>query len=196
MRRNIIFGILAIVALALSSSPGLAAAAARSARSLGDGTITLYRPDKNEREAFSYLDQAGRLDIHVLERIRHFFRCRLTEEEHDIDPELVVALDGISDRFGGKEVRIISGYRSPTRNALMRRQGRHVAKDSLHLRGRAADIEIDGIAPAALRDVAYALQGGGVGYYGSRSFVHVDTGALRTWGWKPPASSRTAAATK
>lgn len=165
-------------------------------RADGDGTITLYRPDKNERATFAYLDTKGRLDIHTLDRIAHFFRCRLTDEQHDIAPELIRTIDAISDRFGGKEIQIISGYRSPTRNGLMRLQGRRVAKNSLHMVGMAADIVIEGVAPAAIRDAAYGMQRGGVGYYGSRSFVHVDAGPLRTWGWKPPTSSRTAAAAK
>ena len=165
-------------------------------RTGGDGTLTLYRPDKNERATFVYLDKKGRLDIHALDRIARFFRCRLTDEVHDISPELIRTIDAISDRFGGKEVEIISGYRSPTRNALMRRQGRHVAKNSLHMVGMAADIEIDGVAPAAIRNAAYEMRRGGVGYYGSRSFVHVDAGPLRAWGWRPPTSNRTAAATK
>ena len=165
-------------------------------RAGGDGTITLYRPDKNERATFAYLDGKGRLDIRVLDQIARFFRCRLTDEQHDISPELIRTLDAISDRFGGREVEIISGYRSPTRNALMRRQGRHVAKNSLHMQGMAADIEIAGVAPAAIRDAAYGMRRGGVGYYGSRSFVHVDAGPLRAWGWRPPTSSRTAAAAK
>ena len=162
----------------------------------GDGRITIFRPDKGEKETFVYRDGKGRLDIHELDRIAHFFRCRLTNESHEIDPELISILDSISDGFGGGTVKLISGYRSPERNELMRRQGRHVAKDSLHMRGMAADIEIEGVSPAEIRNLAYLMKRGGVGYYGSRSFVHVDTGPLRTWGWRPPTSSKTAVADK
>lgn len=188
-----------VVLLALLLLGGLASAAQRRApapEGKADGTITLFRPDKNERGTFAYRDREGRLDVRVLEKINRFFRCRLTDEVHEIDPQLIVALDRISDHFGGKEVEIISSYRSPTRNALMRRQGRRVAKNSLHMRGKAADIEIRGVSAEEIRNFAYALKEGGVGYYGKHSFVHVDTGALRTWGWKPPASPRTAAASK
>lgn len=190
----------AAVAAALCLLEGTSHAAAKggglSALPPADGTITLYRPDKNERQTFVYRDKKGRLDVRALDKVNRFFRCRLTEEIYDIDPQLVVLLDRISDHFSGRQIDVISGYRSPTRNALMRRQGRRVARDSLHLRGMAADIEIAGVAPAEIRNFAYALKDGGVGYYGCRSFVHVDTGAIRTWGWRPPVSARTAAASK
>lgn len=191
------FPALAIIATLILSLP--AYAAKKKTASLiphGDGTVTLYRPDKNERGTFTYRDKKGSLDARGLEKVAHFFRCRLTDEVHPIDPDLVATLDMISDRFGGKEVEIISGYRSPTRNALMRRQGRRVAKDSLHMRGSAADIVIKGVSPAEIRNFAYSLKRGGVGYYGGRSFVHVDSGPLRTWGWRPPTDRRTAAAVK
>jgi len=162
----------------------------------GDGKLTLYRPDKGERESFVYRDSKGRLSAQELDKIARFFRCRLTGEVHDIDAELIETLDIVSDRFGGKEVEIISGYRSPTRNALMRRKSKRVAKDSLHMRGRAADIVIRGVPAAAIRDFAYSLMKGGVGYYGSRSFVHIDSGPMRAWGWRPPAHGRTSAAVK
>lgn len=151
----------------------------------GDGVVTLYRPDEDERQTFRYRNAEGKVDPAAMAEIRHFFRCRLTAEEHEVDPVLIETLDVISDRFGGQEVRIISGYRSPTRNALMRKQGRRVAKNSLHMKGMAADIEIEGISPVAIRDESYALRRGGVGYYGRNTFVHVDTGELRTWGWRP-----------
>lgn len=199
MVRRVVFfaaALIAVVSLCAEFAHAAARIRGRSSESSGDGTLTLYRPDKNERQTFVYRDKKGRLDVRVLEKINHFFRCRLTDEVHDVDPELVILLDRISDHFGGKQVDIISGYRSPTRNALMRRQGRRVARDSLHLRGMAADIEIAGVTPAEIRNFAYGLKEGGVGYYGRRSFVHLDTGSLRTWGWRPSTSSRTAAASK
>lgn len=156
----------------------------------GDGTVSLYRPDKNERMTIKYRNKDGIYYGTALDDIAHFFRCRLTNEAHPIDPELIEALDSIEDHFGRREIILISTYRSPLRNSLMRRQGRRVARQSLHMFGRAADIEIRGVPAPVLRNFAYSLKQGGIGYYGRRSFVHVDTGPIRTWGWVPDGTVR------
>ncbi len=163
----------------------------------GDGQIALYRPDKDEHAAIRYRDAKGRYLPEGFGRIAAIFRCRLTEEQHEIDAELIEILDAIQDHFDAREVRLISAYRSPERNSLMRRQGRRVARDSLHMRGMAADIEIAGISRQALRDFAYALRQGGVGFYRRSGFVHIDSGEPRAWGFKPRLSrSRPATAQK
>lgn len=151
----------------------------------GDGIITMYRPDKDERITIHYKDNEDRLRNDELAKLNYFFRCRLTGEVHDIDPKLIHILDMIQDHFGAKELKIISQYRSPTRNAMMRREGRGVAKNSLHMQGMAADIEIDGVPASQIRDYAYSLKRGGTGFYGNNSFIHVDTGRVRTWGFVP-----------
>lgn len=151
----------------------------------GDGSVTLFRPDKQERATIQYRDLKGRYLPHALEEIAYAFRCRMTDETHPIDTDLIEILDAIEDRFEARELKLVSPYRSPTRNLLMRRQGRGVARDSLHMRGQAADIEITGISKESLRDFAAALHQGGVGYYRRNPFVHVDSGSPRTWGFKP-----------
>ncbi|HPQ80883.1 MAG TPA: DUF882 domain-containing protein [bacterium] len=197
VKKTFVIKALALTATLFIFSPAEAAKKIpKPFKAYGDGTVSLYRADKNERGTFAYRKKNGTFDSKELEKIAHFFRCRLTEEVHPIDPELISIIDAISDRFGGKEVEVVSGYRSPTRNALMRRKSRRVAKRSLHMQGAAADIVIKGVPPANLRNFAYSLGRGGVGYYGKRTFVHVDTGPLRAWGWKPPVNRRTAAAVK
>lgn len=161
----------------------------------GDGTLTLFRPVKNERKTFAYRNESGEYDAAVLEDIAQFFRCRMTSEINPIDPTLIELLDAIEDHFDGREVRLISAYRSPTRNGIMKRRGRRVARRSYHMFGRAADIEVSGIAPYRVRNFAYSLKQGGIGYYRRRPFIHVDTGPLRTWGWMPPATLRRRPAT-
>ena len=76
---------------------------------------------------------------------------------------------------------IISGYRSPESNAKMAAASRGVAKHSLHMQGRAIDMRLQGCSCADLRDLALAAARGGVGYYRSSNFVHIDTGRFRTW---------------
>jgi uncharacterized protein YcbK (DUF882 family) len=76
---------------------------------------------------------------------------------------------------------LISGYRSPRTNAFLCESGRGVARHSLHIQGKAADIGIPGIELSLVRDVATSLKRGGVGYYPSSNFVHVDVGRVRYW---------------
>lgn len=154
---------------------------------LGNGIVTLYRPDKDERATFAYRDKNGAYDRDALVEIAHFFRCRLTDEEHEISPKLIELLDAMEDHFDAPEIQLISGYRSPLRNSIMSARSRRVAKKSLHTEGMAADIKIAGISNRRIRSFAYRLGRGGVGYYGQKSFVHVDTGPVRAWGWMPPA---------
>ena len=79
---------------------------------------------------------------------------------------------------------IISGYRSPQTNAMLReRGGSHagVASQSLHMVGKAIDIRLPGVTLDHLRSAAASLKRGGVGFYPSSNFVHVDTGRVRYW---------------
>jgi uncharacterized protein YcbK (DUF882 family) len=75
---------------------------------------------------------------------------------------------------------IISGYRSPQTNAMLRGQSNGVATHSLHMDGMAADIKVQGRSLELIRNVALSLKSGGVGYYPSQ-FVHVDVGRVRKW---------------
>jgi len=158
---------------------------------LGDGKITLFRPVTDERATFDYRNSEGDYDAVVMDEIAHFFRCRMTGQTHPIDPQLIEILDTIEDHFEGHSIKLISAYRSPTRNGFMRRSGRRVASNSLHMSGMAADIEVTGIPSYKVRNFAYSLRAGGVGYYRRRPFVHVDIGQPRTWGWKPSRNRRT-----
>jgi len=79
---------------------------------------------------------------------------------------------------------IISGYRSPETNALLRERGGHgtgVASQSLHMAGQAIDIRLPGVKLQHLRDAAKSLKIGGVGFYPDLNFVHVDVGRVRYW---------------
>jgi uncharacterized protein YcbK (DUF882 family) len=83
----------------------------------------------------------------------------------------------------GKEAHfsVISGYRSPQTNAKLHERSTGVAQHSLHMQGRAIDVRMAGIDCADLAAHAESLQRGGVGYYRASNFVHLDTGAFRTW---------------
>lgn len=147
----------------------------------GDGLLTLRHQWHRETLEVRYRDGNGRYIPEALARIRHFMRCRLTGRETDIPARLLEILDAIQDRHGGRALTVICGYRSPELNGALAADSGGVAKQSLHLRGWAADIKIDGVRTSALRDTARALRAGGVGYYPSDGFVHVDTGRVRYW---------------
>ncbi len=147
----------------------------------GDGTVKLYHQWNQETLEIRYRDERGRTIPEALARIRHFMRCRLTGREIDIPVKLLELIDAIQERHGDRTVTVICGYRSPELNGALASDSGAVAKKSLHLRGLAADIKIDGVRTSALRDTARALLAGGVGYYPSDGFVHVDVGPVRYW---------------
>jgi uncharacterized protein YcbK (DUF882 family) len=124
---------------------------------------------------------AGALDS--LERLLRDFR---TGERHPIDPRLLDTLSALRTACGGGTFEIVSGYRSPGTNSMLRRSSTGVAQNSLHTAGRAIDVRLGGTPTARLRDAAIALGHGGVGYYPASDFVHLDTGRVRAWG--PPAA--------
>jgi uncharacterized protein YcbK (DUF882 family) len=76
---------------------------------------------------------------------------------------------------------VISAYRSPETNEMLRKRSSGVAKNSYHVRGQAIDVRLADVSTDKLRDVALNLKRGGVGYYKNSDFVHVDTGPIRRW---------------
>ena len=78
--------------------------------------------------------------------------------------------------------QLLSGYRSPTTNAMLRRRSRSVARKSLHMTAQAADLRMSGRSVRQISSVAMSCRSGGVGRYSRSNFVHIDCGPLRTWG--------------
>jgi len=109
-----------------------------------------------------------------------------TGEVSPIDRKLFDLLDDLAAKVESrKPFQIISGYRSPKTNAMLKsKNGSHsgVATKSLHMEGKAMDIRMSDVQLAHLRAAALDLGRGGVGYYPSDNFVHVDTGRVRRWG--------------
>lgn len=119
----------------------------------------------------------------ALSRLETFLRDHRTGQQHPIDPALFDLLHELRRATSAKSpFQVISCYRSPATNALLRASGGGgVASGSLHLRGRAIDIRLADVKSTVLRDAARELHRGGVGYYRESDFVHVDTGRFRTW---------------
>lgn len=118
----------------------------------------------------------------ALADINHILRDFRANEVKPIDPSLLDLLFAIRSRLGTCEpFHVISGYRSPLTNAMLHARSEGVAAHSLHVEGKAIDIRVPGQDLATLRRVALELRRGGVGYYPSPDFVHVDTGRVRFW---------------
>ncbi|WP_102109859.1 YcbK family protein [Oceaniglobus roseus] len=77
---------------------------------------------------------------------------------------------------------LLSGYRSPETNSMLRSRSSGVAKNSLHLRGQAADLRLQSRSVNQMAKAAAACHAGGVGRYSKSDFVHMDCGAVRSWG--------------
>jgi uncharacterized protein YcbK (DUF882 family) len=121
----------------------------------------------------------------AMTEVNRFLRDFRTGDIHPIDPGLLDILHGLRDLTGtAKPFQIISGYRSPKTNAMLRETGGGgVALGSLHMQGKAVDIRLADVPLSKLRNAALNLGKGGVGYYPtpSSNFVHVDTGRVRRW---------------
>jgi len=134
-----------------------------------------------ERLAVEYFS-AGAYLPDALRAIDHLLRDFRTGGVHAIDPGLLDLLHGLTGLTGsGRPFEVISGYRSPATNQMLRSRSEGVAAGSLHQQGRAIDIRLADVPLASLRDAALAARRGGVGYYPQSKFVHVDTGRVRTW---------------
>lgn len=145
----------------------------------GDGRLSIYNYHLNEYLNAVYKNDDG-YDKGGLEKIYNVMRSpdgRVSK----IPISLIEIIDDIQDYFGASTIEVISAYRSPSYNRNLKRSGRIVANDSLHMKGEAVDIHIDEITEENLRDYAVSLKKGGVGYYPAYNFVHIDTGDVKYW---------------
>lgn len=110
-----------------------------------------------------------------------FLRCHFTNEPTLIDDRLLGVLRGAARRFDRDRIYIVSGYRAPKYNLMLRKKGRQVAKLSQHTLGRAVDFRLPGVPVMRLYRYVRSLRLGGAGFYRHSRFVHADTGPVRTW---------------
>jgi uncharacterized protein YcbK (DUF882 family) len=124
----------------------------------------------------------GAFDPDALGRIDHLLRDHRSGEQHPIDRALLHLLHRLQEQVGRhREIHVISGYRSPKTNAMLRRVSNGVAKRSFHTQGRAIDVRVPQVTTQQLYELARSLRGGGVGLYRKSAFVHLDTGRVRSW---------------
>jgi uncharacterized protein YcbK (DUF882 family) len=116
------------------------------------------------------------------ERINHVLRDHRSGEAFPMDPHVLDIMTMVHRKTGVRgPIEIFSGYRSPKTNSGLRGASSGVAKNSFHMYGQALDMHIDNYSTAKLRNIAKSIKAGGVGYYPGSKFVHVDTGAVRSW---------------
>lgn len=128
------------------------------------------------RELFPLGDAT--LDAAALAR---FLRCRVTYDETTIDPAPVVVAHEMARRFGASRVEVVSGYRSPKMNEMLRKKEREVAATSRHMSGQALDFRVVGVDARTLAGAVAERHEGGIGTYPVSNFVHVDVGPNRRW---------------
>ena len=113
--------------------------------------------------------------------VERLLRCHFTNEPTTMDKRLGKVLLDAARHFDKRRINIVSGYRAPKYNLILRKKGRRVARDSEHTHGNAVDFYIPGVSTEELYQWEMANQIGGVGKYVSDGWVHVDTGRKRTW---------------
>lgn len=138
-------------------------------------THTLKTLDVTYAVGGEYVDSA-------LEEINDFLADYRTGDAIVIDPELLDLIYDVRASLGSNGTfEVISAYRSPETNEMLRDIGRGVAKYSQHLLGKAIDVRLRNVATSDLHDAALKIKRGGVGYYAKSDFVHMDTGRVRRW---------------
>jgi uncharacterized protein YcbK (DUF882 family) len=140
--------------------------------------VNLHTGERLETEYFR--DEAYVPD--ALAAIAVLLRDFRSGEKHAMDPKLLDYLVDVAAQVNvSPAYSVISGYRSPETNERLHERSGGVSQHSLHMQGRAIDVRMSGVDCAALAAHAQDLKRGGVGYYRASNFVHLDTGAFRTW---------------
>jgi uncharacterized protein YcbK (DUF882 family) len=124
----------------------------------------------------------GAYVANALASINHLLRDFRNNEVHVIEPKLLDLLTLLRRTVDSRApFQVISGYRSPTTNAMLHAESNGVAAKSLHMQGMAIDIRLADRSLDIVHSAARSLRLGGVGYYPGPHFVHVDVGRVRYW---------------
>ncbi|MCB9632992.1 MAG: YcbK family protein [Sandaracinus sp.] len=115
------------------------------------------------------------------ETLAHFFRCRATWEPHPLAHAPIEVAIAMAVAHDTDRIEVISGFRSPKLNELLRKKGREVAATSRHMSGEALDFRVPGVAAPDLAAAVGRTHVGGIGTYPISNFVHVDVGPARRW---------------
>ncbi|MFC4214219.1 YcbK family protein [Pseudophaeobacter arcticus] len=118
----------------------------------------------------------------AVKEINYFMRDWRTDQVKTMDLRTIDIMAASHNLLDVTEpYMMLSGYRSPQTNAMLRRRSRGVAKNSLHMRGQAADLRLASRSVTQMANAAKACHAGGVGKYRGSNFVHMDCGVVRSW---------------
>lgn len=174
----------AAAALALAPKRALAAASSAASAKAPERVLSFFNTHTGERLKTAYCC-GGVFQPAALEDVNYILRDVRANEIKPIDPRVLDLLHELNGTLETEQpFHIISGYRSAQTNALLRERGgatAGVASHSLHMVGQAIDIRVPGVTLDRLHAAARSLKIGGVGYYPSSNFVHVDVGRVRYW---------------
>lgn len=144
-------------------------------------TLSFYHTHTGETLEVAYWTD-GAYDAAALDRLNEFLADWRNGERIEMDAALLDVLYKVREVAGSRGVyEVISAYRSPETNDMLRSRSNGVARKSQHVLGKAIDVRLRGVDTAELRDIAIMLGLGGVGYYGRSDFIHLDTGRVRRW---------------
>ncbi len=173
------------LALTLLLPPSVVPATANGGSQVDKGSRTLYLHHTHTGEtAYFTFKRNGKYDQAVLQKMNVFLADWRTKDRTKMDPALFDLLWEVYQEVGATQpYNIVSSYRAPKTNAMLRAKSSGVAENSQHMRGKAMDVFIPGVNLAKLRAAAMRHQVGGVGYYPTSGspFVHMDTGNVRAW---------------
>ncbi len=146
-------------------------------------TIEIYHTHTQESLTITY-KRNGSYDSAALEKLNWLLRDWRREEPTKMDPRLFDIVWETHRAVGSQDaIHVVSAYRAPETNAMLRRRSRAVAKHSQHMQGRAMDFYLPDVSMAKVREIGLKMQRGGVGYYPTayNPFVHLDSGSVRHW---------------
>ncbi|ABG32167.1 DUF882 domain-containing protein [Roseobacter denitrificans] len=144
--------------------------------------IRMYSGRTGERIDMIYWIE-GEYVPEAVKEVNHFMRDWRTDGVKSMDLRTIDIMSAAHNLMDADEpYMLLSGYRSPQTNAMLRSRSRGVAKNSLHVKGQAADLRLSTRTVSQMARAAAACKGGGVGKYSRSNFVHMDCGVVRTWG--------------
>lgn len=144
--------------------------------------IRMYSGRTGERIDMIYWIE-GQYIKDAVKEVNHFMRDWRTNGVKSMDLRTVDIMAASHNLLDVTEpYMLLSGYRSPQTNAMLRSRSRGVAKNSLHMKGQAADLRLSSRSVSQISKAAIACRGGGVGRYTGSNFVHMDCGVVRSWG--------------
>ena len=172
----------AFAATALVSAPTYSKAAGLLRGSGDIRRIKMYSARTGEKIDMIYWVEGDYIKDAVQE-VNHFMRDWRTDDIKSMDTRMVDIMAAAHNLMDVNEpYMLLSGYRSPKTNAMLRSRSGGVARNSLHLKGQAADLRLSSRSVSQMARAAAACNAGGVGKYSRSNFVHMDCGDVRSWG--------------